>query len=147
MEITKSITIEQGSEEVWNAIANVGQMDQYHPLLETSKIVSENSNGAGTQFKCEFGANRHIIEEVKESISRQRLRFANIASQKMPKFKRSETTFELEPLADKTRVSMSVLFELGGLFGPVMEKLFVRGQYEKLLPQILGGLKQYCESK
>ncbi len=145
--ISFSILINAAKEEVWEIISDLGGIQNYHPLVRKSYYITDNKNGVGAARICEFKNGGVLEEKSVEWIEGESVNLNVIPGKKMPPFKTAFAKMKVERINSKTIASLTIEYELKfGLAGRLMNLLMVKPQFEKIVPSILEGLKQYTES-
>ncbi len=146
--ISGSIKINSPKDNVWEIISDLGGIQNYHPLVNKSYNLTNQTEGVGAGRICEF-KNGGVLRE--ESVEWQEGDFVNlkvIPVKRMPPFKSAFAKMAVEEIDNKTIASLTIEYDLKyGLLGKVMNKLMVKSQFEKVLPKILSGLKRYSEAE
>ena len=88
MTILKSqIRINAPKEQVWAELANLGDIQNYHPGVKISHYTSETKKGIGASRHCDFGANRTIEESAIDWKEGEEYTLKLHSGKKMPPFK------------------------------------------------------------
>jgi uncharacterized protein YndB with AHSA1/START domain len=146
---TTETKIEAPVEEVWNALADIGNIYRWNRGVVDSHLTSDEAAGIGAARYCDLGGNNYLDEQVVEWEHGERLTM-RIVGTNLP-FKTVDIRFRLRPNPDTDRggtaVSVSPVYELKyGPMGKILDAVYVRGTYLKGMKALLRGLKDYVES-
>ena len=145
--ISHQITINAPKERVWEILADLGEVKRYHPGLTDSYYNPGEKRGVGASRHCDLKPFGSIEETVIEWNDGESYTLEIYDGKKVPPFKRAIGTLSVRPNGSGTVASMTVEYELKfGLIGKLMDRLTVRSQFEKVVPAILRGLRQYAEA-
>jgi carbon monoxide dehydrogenase subunit G len=141
-----TITIDARPEVVWPVIADLGDIQAFHPGVRRSAYISDSKEGVGAARVCEFGGGRSVEEHAIEWEEGRSFTLELKNGRGMPPFKRAVATMSVRPDGDRTQVDMELRYTLRfGLIGKLMDRM-VRPQFERMLPAVLGGLKKQLEA-
>lgn len=139
------IKINAPVDNVWAALADIGNIYQWNPGVVSSHTTTEETTGMGACRYCNLGGKNYLDEEVVEWQEGKRLTM-RITGTNLP-FKSADIGFTLQADNGSTVVTVSPDYSLK--FGPVgalMDRFYVRGSYEKGMNSLLKGLKEHVES-
>lgn len=133
------------TDQVWAILADIGTIHRWNPGVVNSYITTALAAGMGAGRYCDLGGKNYLKEEIFEWIPGRRMTM-RIVETNLP-FKTAEIRFTLRPDTDGTVVAVSPDYRLKfGIFGKVLDRLYVRGAYTKGMELLLSGLKYYVES-
>jgi len=142
---TTEITINATGDEVWNALADIGNIYQWNPGVIDSHLTTDEAYGIGAGRHCDLGGKNYLDEKVVEWEDGKRLTM-RIVGTNLP-FRTVDIRFTLRPEDGGTVVSLSPDYELKyGPVGKLMDVVYVRGTYTKGMEALLKGLKDYVEA-
>jgi ribosome-associated toxin RatA of RatAB toxin-antitoxin module len=128
---------------VWETIADVGSIADWHPGVERSPVLSPNRTGLGATRRVELYNGSTAVEEV-TSQDEGRSVTVLMSEHTMP-MKYAAATFEVKADGDdRTLVTFSMDYEMK--YGPVgwlINALMLRGILNKLFPSVLDGLDHH----
>lgn len=144
--ITISRTIHASPNAVWDAFADFSAIYKFHPLLESSPLLSENRSGVGCERRCEFHDGNHLLERVIEWEAGSSMK-VEITGGSMP-LARAVVDVVITPVArDRTEVTFAMDYTPKmGLVGKVMDALMMRRQLRGAFGQILEGLETHLKT-
>lgn len=135
-------------EKIWEILADLGGVMYFHPYVENSYYISEDKEGVGAARICEF-FNGMKIEETAADWQPGKSYTVNVAmlAGMTPPIDTPTGELGLEADSDGTCIYMRITYTPRyGLLGRVMDRVMIRRQYEKMIPNILRGLKHYAET-
>jgi uncharacterized protein YndB with AHSA1/START domain len=128
---------------VWETIADVGTIAQWHPGVAKSPVLTPNHTGMGASRQVELYDGSTAVEQV-TSLDEGRSLTVTMSEHTMP-MSYAVVTFSVEADGNaRTRVTMSMEYKMK--FGPVgwmLNTLMLRGIMNKLLPSTLAGLNHH----
>ena len=144
--IESSIRINAPKDKVWAALADFGNIQNFHPGLKSSHSTSKANEGVGATRQCDLKPMGIIQERVVEWNDGESMLVHIYEGQNMPPidFNTTKARLSVRTEGNKTVASMKMDYELKGLGGAVMGPM-LKSQYKKVIPQILQGLKFYVE--
>lgn len=130
-------------QEVWKALADIGNIYQWNPGVKESHTTNDNE-GLGGSRHCDLGGKNYLEEDVVKWEENKYLTM-RITETNLP-FKSADINFSLNANGDGTLVSVNPVYELKfGPLGRFMNFIYVRGFYEKGMNSLLSGLKNQVE--
>lgn len=142
-QLSSTKTVRAPITRVWEVLADVGTIDQWHPGVERSPVLSNSPRGLGATRRVELYDGTSAVEKV-TSLDEGRSLTLTMSEFSMP-FTRGAATFEVEADGpDSTRVTMTLEYEMKyGPFGWLMNALMLRPIIGKLLSSVLAGLDHH----
>lgn len=138
-------TINAPIENVWSALADIGNIYAWNPGVVESHTTSEQKEGLGATRYCDLGGKNFLDEEVVAWKPNEQLTM-RITDTNMP-FDTAVIRFYLKAANDETKVTVSPEYKLKfGPIGSLMDRFYVAGTYKKGMDALLAGLKQYVEA-
>ena len=142
------ILINVPKSQVWDMIADLGGVVKFHPLVTKSYYVTDEKQGTGAARVCELGPNTSVNETAiawkeGESIT---LDVEFIKGQKPP-VHYFHGTLSVRGQGSGTITAMTL--EYAPKFGPlgkILDVILLRPQFNKLVPNVLKGLKHHIET-
>lgn len=145
--ITGEIRIKADIKKVWEAIADLGGIQQYHPAVTKSYYLEGKREGVGAARHCDFKGGSGIDETVIDWREGKEFTLKLHNGKKMPPFKNAIGRQSVRADGDETIVGLTLEYDLKyGPIGALMDFMMVRGQFEKMVPAMLSGLKKHVES-
>ncbi len=128
---------------VWETIADVGTIAEWHPGVERSPVLSAHRTGLGAVRRVELYDGTSAVEEV-TSLDEGRSLTVTMSEFSMP-LSRGAATFEVEADGDeRTLVTMTMDYEMKyGPLGWLMNAVMLRPIIGKLLASVLSGLDHH----
>jgi ribosome-associated toxin RatA of RatAB toxin-antitoxin module len=128
---------------VWNMVADVGTVADWHPAVQQAPVLSPNRIGLGAKRRCEFYDGTSVVEEVVRLDEGRSLTVA-LSDFSMP-LSRAEATIGLEPDGpERTKVTFTMDYDMKyGPAGWLMNATMLRPMMGKLLARVLAGLDHH----
>lgn len=140
------IRIDAPISDVWEVLADVGTIHRWNPGVVSSHLTTAEATGVGAGRHCDLGGRNYVDEEVVAWEAGQRLTMRIIGTN-LP-FKAGDVRFSLRPDDNATIVTVSPEYALKfGLFGKILDLLYVRRAYLKGMEALLAGLKAHVERR
>jgi hypothetical protein len=137
-----STFINAPSSEVWNVLADIGTIAQWHPGVKASQLTS-GEQGLGASRHCDLGGKNYLDEQVITWQSEQHLTM-RITKTNLPMT--ADIHFYLTPKAKGTQVEVKPVYKVRyGLLGWILDMFFIRRNYTKGMQILLAGLKKHVE--
>jgi uncharacterized protein YndB with AHSA1/START domain len=131
--------------EVWDALANIGEISQWHPGLEASHLTGEASAGLNAGRYCDFGGVNFADEKVVEWQEGERLTM-RVVDTNLP-LESADIRFILREKNGGTQVRLSPEYKFKyGFLGSILDRVYGRKTYQKGMGIFLRGLKTHLES-
>ncbi len=142
-QISKIATIHAPLAQVWETIADVGSIAQWHPGVERSPVLSNHPRGLGATRRVELYDGSSAVEEVTSWEDGSSLT-VTMSEFTMP-FTFGAATFSVKADGkDRTEVTMTMNYSMKyGLFGWLMNALMLKRIIAKLLQTVLEGLNHH----
>lgn len=142
-QLTSIATVHAPLDRVWETIADVGTIAEWHPGVERSPVVSTHRTGLGAVRRVELYDGTSAVEEV-TSLDDGRALTVTMSEHTMP-FCHGAATFEVESDGDdRTLVTMTMDYEMKyGPLGWLMNAVMLRPIIGKLLASVLSGLDHH----
>ena len=138
-------TINAPVNQVWSALADIGNIYAWNPGVVESHTTSEQSEGLGATRYCDLGGKNFLDEEVVAWKPNEQLTM-RITDTNMP-FATADIRFYLKSENGQTVVTVSPQYKLKfGPIGGLMDRFYVAGTYKKGMDALLAGLKKYVEA-
>jgi len=144
--VTASSTVNSPIARVWEAIADVGTIADWHPGVERSPVLTDNRTGLGAARRVELYDGSSSVEKVSELIEGRQVTVL-LSEHTMP-MNYAAATFEVEADGDnRTRVTFSMDYTMKyGPAGWLINALVLRGVLNKLFPDVLDGLNHHLQT-
>jgi len=128
---------------VWETIADVGTIAEWHPGVEHSPVLSTQRSGLGAVRRVELYDGSSSVEEV-TSLEEGRSLSVTMSDHTMP-LSRGVATFALEPDGDdRTLVTMTMDYDMKyGPLGWLMNAVMLKPIIGKLLVSVVSGLDHH----
>ena len=135
------------AERVWALIDDFGGVYRYHPLVVASPIQNGVGSGLGAERICQFDNGSLLREEITGYIPGEEYEVTIKDPGSFP-LKRGVARLGVESVdGGATRVTFRMAFE--PKFGPLgwfMAKTMMKGQFRKILGQVLAGIEQHART-
>lgn len=140
------ITIDAPVTVVWQTLADIGAIYKWNPGVRASHLTSEQEIGVGAARYCDLGGKNFLYEEAVVWQPDEHLTM-RITATNMP-FAAADIYFFLKTAEEggSTAVTVSPQYQLKwGLFGRLLNRVYVGPTYKKGMQALLLGLKEYGE--
>lgn len=130
----------------WEALANFGEVYRFHPVVERSPLLGEETGGVGARRRCEFTDGNHVIEEV-VGWEEGRSMDVDIVEGSMP-LSRARARIEVVPIGESSceiHFAMDYTAKYGPL-GSLMDFFMMRRMFRTMLGRVLDGLGTHLET-
>ena len=142
------IKIDATKEEVWEVLADLGNIYRWNPGVTFSYSTSEEGQGEGATRHCDIQ-----LGPIKGYLEERAFDWREGAGYKIAfydtNFPNKDTVvdFSVRADGDGTVVEVSPGYKLKfGLLGKLMDRLFFERQFRKRMTGLLGGLKYHVET-
>jgi len=148
-QIEKHVRIRAPKQEVWRALADLGEVQQFHPFVKRSSYVSDQKEGKGACRRCELKPMGWVEEEVTDWQDGESFTLTIVRGEKMPPFATNRFRQSLREEGDETVLGMHIDYSIKyGIVGRILDRLIFRSQLaEKMIPGYLHGLKKFVETR
>ena len=144
--IERDVLIDVDRDTAWRTIADLGDIQSFHPLVKKSYYHTEQREGVGAARVCEFGGGRSFEEHAIEWHDGEGFTLELRNFKGMPPFKRATATMTVEDADGQTRMSLRIEYTLRyGPLGRLMDRMMVRSQFDKAAAALVKGLKRKLE--
>ena len=145
--ITKKLEINAPQERVWEVLANLGDIQNYNPMVKKSYYNTEIKSEVGAGRICEFHPMGKVDEKAIEWDEGKSYKLHIKPIEKLPFFKQGEALFVLNSTSEnKTTVEVNFEYEnSGGMMGKAMNALMLKKNFDQGFEGILKGLKKHIE--
>jgi len=142
--VAKTVLINASDKEVWNIIADVGGIHNFHPLVDKSPLLSTNAQGISATRRCEFYDGTSVVEEVIEWQEGKKVTF-KLSEFSMP-FEFAAGTMSVESAGDtSTYVTLQMDFIVKyGFMGEIMGHIMMRPFMKMMFAKVLKGLNDHA---
>ena len=142
-QLSSTATVRAPLTRVWETIADVGTIAEWHPGVERSPVLSTHRTGLGAVRRVELYDGTSSVEKV-TSLEEGRSVTVTMSEHTMP-LSRGAATFEVEADGDdRTLVTMTMDYEMKyGPLGWLMNAVMLRPILGKLLASVLSGLDHH----
>ncbi len=141
-QLSRSATINAPLNQVWQTIADVGSIANWHPGVENSPVLSESATGLGAKRRVELYDGSSAVEEV-TALEEGRFATLTMSEFDMP-LKEGAVTFRVDAEGGKTQVTMTLDYEMKyGPAGWLMNAVMLRPILGGLFAKVLAGLDHH----
>jgi uncharacterized protein YndB with AHSA1/START domain len=140
------IQINAPLEKIWAILTDLEQVQNYNPLVQSTRYISEHKTGVGSSRECDF---------IPKGRARERV--TAVEEQKSISMEMYESDWPLEymrwtnALSAKNGVTtMTAVTEYKlkfGVLGALLDNLMMKSKFKRTVDELLAGLKKYAESK
>jgi len=148
-EITREITINAPRDQVWEALANFGNIVTFNINLIDSRLLGEQSEGVGTRRHCDMDARTGFDERVTRWEDGRGYTVEMHNFKGMPPMNHAHAAVDVRDAAapGQSVVTFSLDYELGmGVLGAVMDAAMAKRQFQTNADRFLQGLKYHVET-
>jgi uncharacterized protein YndB with AHSA1/START domain len=146
--IKYEIKIDAPPAQVWQALADFGNIALYNPGVPKSYLTSAQGEGVGATRHCDLSFAGGSLEE--RIIDWQEGRSYTVEiydGQKVPPADYIHVTLAVQPDGKGSRASTHMEYKLKyGVLGALMDRLMVNKGMSGGMQGLLAGLKHYCET-
>jgi hypothetical protein len=138
--------IRKSRETVWEKLADFGNIDVFHPMVEKSDLIGEQQRGIGAERICNFyNNNGYVREEITDWVEGKSMSI-EMKQGSMP-VKNAIFHFTLADVRDGTKIKIAGDFQMrGGKLGQIIGYLVVKPMFAKILNDVLAGLETHIET-
>ena len=142
------ITINAPKSQVWEVIANLGGVVNFHPLVTHSYYVTDDQQGTGAARVCELGPNTSVNETaIAWNEGESYTLDVQFTKGQKPPVHRFHGTMSVRDQGTGTVAEIRLDYDPKfGPLGKLMDILMLRPQFNKLAPTMLKGLKHHVET-
>jgi len=146
--IEKEGIINRPKDEVWDILADYGNIHRFNPSLKSSHCTSDIANGLGATRQCELKPIGVIQERIIRWVEGRSYTVEIYEGEKVPPFQECTATLSVEEEnSHQTRVRFVIQYDLKyGFLGKAMDNIMVRSQFTTAADKLLAGLKSYAET-
>ena len=146
--ITASTQINLPKNKVWEVLQYPGEIAQFHPMIKSSKMLSEKSKGKGSVRHCQLLPMGVMIEKITEWEEGSTFTTEVTGGKMLPPYHFMKGKIEISDQLNSTLAKFIFYYHLKfGLFGRLMDEILVKPQFKKAPTKYLEGLKQFTENK
>jgi uncharacterized protein YndB with AHSA1/START domain len=134
--------------QVWQALADFGNIAIYNPGVSHSYLTSEQEQGVGMTRHCDLTLPGASLEErIIDWQEGQSYTLEIYQGQKLPPVHYIHVTLAVQPESEGSRASTRMEYKLKyGFLGALMDRLMVNKGMSGGMQGLLAGLKHYCET-
>ena len=132
--------------EVWEALADFGKIDQISPGVKKSYLLDGPITGVGAKRHCDlvpFGTFRERITDYREN---ERMVVEIYEGKKLPPIKNISGIFKLDEAPNGTKVSFIFQYEKKGFMGSIMNPIMIKPQMTQGVNNFLKGLEHFLKT-
>lgn len=134
--------------EIWNALADFPNVQNYSPSVKKSYALENTNTGLGAKRHCDLTPFGSIDEEIIEFKENELMGVKIFDSKKMPPFKDMVAHFQLQFESDtQTKVEFEISWGMKmGVIGKMMNAMMLKPQFQKGAENFLLGLEHYVKT-
>ena len=146
--ITREVWIDAPKAQVWDALADFGNISIFNPTVPNSYLTSEQKQGVGTTRHCDLNVPGSSVEErIVQWQDGKMMQIEIYSGTKTPPFKTALASISVQEENGGTRVRGTLDYTLKyGPIGWLMDAAMVKPQFGKAWGGIFAGLKHYIET-
>ncbi len=147
--VSAEIHINAPKKRVWEIVADLGAVSNFHPFVPKSYYDSVSKSDIGASRVCELNPNMALKETVLSWHDGESyvLEVEFVKGQKPP-VNDLQARLSVKEINGGTLVTLQMSYQ--PRFGPIgwlIDQMMIKPQYKKMLPSIVDGLKHYAETK
>ena len=146
--IQREVRINARQASVWDVLADLGAIVNFHPFVINSFYTSDTPHGEGASRVCEFGDGLAIEETAVEWHEGESytLRIGFLRG-RTPPIHNNHAYFALRTEGRETVATLQLSYEPKfSVLGMALDKLMIQRQFGKTVAGILDGLKHHAET-
>lgn len=145
--LENQIRINAPISQIWEALANIENLEKYDPTVEGSKALTESISGIQAKRKVNMKDGKNWFEEkITEFEPNKALTFELTACSFPVHQLKHSYTFESD--GDQTNVKQVMKYKVKfGILGRIMDALMIKKQSDDGIKQFFSGLKNYLEQQ
>jgi len=141
-EVHKTLLVPAPIEATWEAISQMGAVENWHPNVARTEVLTDNDAGVGASRRVEFHSGGGAVETVTEQAERE---FVRMDMAEVPLMRDAEVTIRVAATsAHETEVTFSTRY--GVQYGPVgwmLNALMMKRMLGKAFDAALEGLSYH----
>ena len=136
--ITSTVTVNASLDDAWEAISNVGRVENWHPGVKRSPVLTPEPTGIGAQRRCDMFDGTSVVETITALKDREMVQ-VELSEFPMP-FDRASILIRLQELGpEQVEIKLECDFDVNDgldaeMLKPTMNQTFAH---------ILDGLDQH----
>jgi|APSaa5957512535_1039671.scaffolds.fasta_scaffold29646_2 hypothetical protein len=140
--VTRALNVDAA--RAWGALADFGNIANFHPDLSGSRLLNGSANeGVGAERRCDLKDRNYLVERVLDWQD-GRSYTVDIVESSMPLRSATATLSVREIDAHHSEATMTINMTMKfGLVGKIMEVLMVRAAMKRSMAGILRGLDDF----
>lgn len=147
MQITYETVINAPADRVWEVLNDFGNVQNFHPLVLESHLLTDVAGGQGADRRCDFGKGVALYERIVDCTEERSMDVDIYRREGMPSVVRSMSAhFELAPTADGTQVVGTIGAVISPRVAAIAMNLILKRQLTKAWRQLLADLKHHAET-
>ena len=145
--IARKVAINAPKQQVWEAIADFGNVSRLSPNIVKSYSTSDQNQGVGAMRHCDFAVMGAEVEErIVEWNEGESMKIDIYESKNMPMITGMEGTFHVETEGEMTVVSGTFEYKMTNIIGDFMNWMSMKKMNEKAWVKFLAGIKHHVET-
>lgn len=145
--VTKTVTIDAPTPQVWEAVANIGSIATWNPNVKRSQLTSDQPGGLGATRECQLAPLGTVQERVTSWDEGRSLGIEIYERKNIPGLRQGDATIEIVPTGDSSHVTIELNYEVGlGALGAGMNAVGMKRRFTKAVTGMLAGLKHHVET-
>lgn len=146
--LNSKLTINAEIKTIWDVVKNPDYIHLYHPLIKDSLMLGKVKNGIGARRKCILLPMGEMIEKITDWQEGSSYTTEVIDGKFLPPFEFMIGTIQLKSIeTNLTEVAFTFKYKLKyGIFGRMLNMLFIKPQFKSAPKKYVKGLKEYIEN-
>jgi len=145
--IARKVTVNAPSNQVWDALADFGNVSRLSPNIIKSYKTSDQTGGLGATRHCDFAAMGAQVEErIVEWNEGESMKIDIYESKNMPMITGMKAEFTLNSEGETTIVTGVFEYSMSGVLGNLLNNISMKKMNEKAWVKFLAGIKHHIES-
>lgn len=144
--ITRKVLIKASKEQVWELLADFGNVMNMSPNISKSYLTSDKKNGLGATRHCDFTAmGAQVEEKIIEWNDGTSLKIELFDPKNLPMMRGMNAFFELNSKGNATELKAIFEYSMSNAFGEFLNGIKMRNMNIKSWEQFIAGIKYKVE--
>ncbi|MEN9523559.1 MAG: hypothetical protein RL065_1936 [Bacteroidota bacterium] len=139
------VLIDAPIEKIWNALANIDNLDKFDPTVKKSTVLTPEKSGMGAKRKVDMLDGKNWFEEKVTDFKPNETLAFQLTNCSFP-IDGLKHSYSFEKVGNQTKVKQVMEYKVKfGFFGKLMDSLMIRKQTDGGIKKFMGGLKSFTE--
>lgn len=145
--IDNEIIINAPIDEIWDALANLEEIEKYDPSAKKSTALTEAKSGLGSKRKVEMMDGKNWFEEKVTVFEPNKLLTFELTDCSFP-VEKLKYTYSIEQIGSQVKVKQVMEYQIKfGFLGKILDTLMIKRQSDNTTKKFFVGLKSFTEKK